>query len=53
MVVVYCTSPQCDPSVYEVTSFHTFEVMPQTRFHDPQMDVQTDRHGDSTLFVGV
>ena len=32
MVLVHCTSPQCDLSVYEVTSSKTFEVMSWKRF---------------------
>ena len=56
MDIVRCTSKQCDLSVYEVISLNTFEVMPQTRFHD----AWTDGQGDSSItpthpisFVGV
>ena len=50
MVLVHCTSPQCDLSVYEVTSSKTFEVMSRKRFRHGgtygltyrQTDVQTE-----------
>ena len=50
MVLVHCTSPQCDLPLCEVTSFNTVE--------DFVKHGQTDRQGDSsvplqTSFVGV
>ena len=52
MVLVHCTSPQCDLSVclkFEVTSFNTFEVMSLTRFRDAGTDGRNDGQGDYSI----
>ena len=34
---------------FEVASFHTFEVIARTKFHDTLTDVRTDGQGDSSI----